>query len=123
MTLEETVAAGRRALEARDADGCAAFWDEEIVVFEPREAGPVVGREAFRKRIRSICARFERIRLEPEFEHVHEDGDLGVVWGIGWFVGTRADGSAERLRTRVLLTYRRRDGRWLEVARHISRVP
>ena len=123
MTLEETVAAARAALEARDADACAVFWDEDIVVFEPREAEPIVGREAFRDRIASICARFERIRLEPEFEHVREDGDDGVVWGIGSFAGTHADGSEERLRTRALLTYRRRDGRWLETTRHISRVP
>ena len=123
MTLAETVAAGRRALEARDPDACAAFWDEDIVVFEPREAEPVVGRDAFRARISSICSRFERIRIEPELEHVREDGDVGVSWGIGTFVGTRADGSEERLRTRALLTYRLRDGRWLEVTRHISRVP
>jgi uncharacterized protein (TIGR02246 family) len=123
VTLEETVAAGRAALEARDADACAAFWDEDIVVFEPREAEPVLGRTAFRERIASICARYERIRLETEFEHVREDGDAGVVRGIGSFVGTRADGSEERLRTRALLTFRRRDGRWLEATRHISRVP
>jgi len=123
VTLEDAIAAGRRALEARDPLACAALWDEDIVVFEPREAEPVVGRDAFRERIASICSRFDRIRLEPEFEHVREDGDVGVSWGIGTFVGTRADGSEERLRTRALLTYRLRDARWLEVTRHISKLP
>lgn len=123
MSLQATIDAGKRALEARDANACAALWDEDIVVFEPREAEPVVGRDAFRERIASICARFEQIRLDLEFEHVREEGDVGIVWSIGTFLGTRPDGSAERMRTRALITYRRRDGRWLEIARHISRVP
>lgn len=123
MSLQATIEEGKRALEARDANACAALWDENIVVFEPREAEPVVGRHAFRERIASICARFEHIRLDLEFEHVREEGDVAIVWSIGVFQGTRADGSEERLRTRALITYRRRDGRWLEIARHISRVP
>ena len=87
MSLQATIEAGKRALEARDANACAALWDENIVVFEPREAEPVVGRDAFRERIASICSRFEQIRLDLEFEHVREEGDVGIVWSIGVFRG------------------------------------
>ena len=74
-----------------------SLWDDAIVVFEPRDAEAVVGKEAFRDRIASICSRFERIRLEFDCEHVRADGDVGITWSLGTFVGTRADGSEERL--------------------------
>ena len=117
------------ALNARDIRAMEALWsrDAEPIMIHPagpHARAPVVGWEAIRRSFEEAWPRFEEFRVtvnEPVQVRVGQGGAVAVaVTPVRQKV---RGGAALDYTALATFAFERRDGRWLLVHHHASRVP
>ena len=127
--VRAAVSAYYAALNARDIRAMETLWsrDAEPIMIHPagpQARAPVVGWEAVRRSFEEAWPRFEEFKVtvdEPVQVRVGQGGAMVVVTTP---VQQKVRGG-EALDYTALATFafERRDGRWLLVHNHVSRVP
>lgn len=126
----EVLAANRAfdaAVSGRDIKVLDPLWahDGSVTIIHPSSKTPLVGWGAVRKSwAEGTLARFSELSVAMANPSVRVRGDVAVVTGIEVVQGKRA-GTGESAAFSALTTnvYEKRDGRWLMVHHHGSRVP
>ena len=116
-----------RALSERNIATLEPLWahDGTATIIHPSSKVPLAGWEAVRKSwAEGALARFSELSVSMDAPHVHVIGNTAVVVGIEIVRGKRAN-NGEGVEFSALTTnvYEKRNGRWLMVHHHGSRVP
>ena len=118
-TFEQTA----EAINKRDTNALSAFWHDQLVDFVPNSPFPTDGKEAFRQGTQTFFDNHESVALtiiNPQFRVI---GTTGLTWGHYALALKPKDGPARTEFGRYTVTYVKSDGKWLNVARHLSLVP
>ena len=115
------------ALSNRNIDDLDPLWahDSAVTIIHPSSKQPLIGWEAVRKSwAEGTLARFSELTVSMTDPSVRVNGNTAVVVGIENVRGKRADnGAAVEFVALTSNTFEKRDGRWLMVHHHASRVP
>lgn len=114
-------AAWRAAYDSRDPVRITAMYDSDAVFWgttaKTVAANPTAVAEYFKDAPKSPNA-----RVTFGEQHIRVYGDVAVNTGYYTFSNVR-DGQPVSLPARFTMVFRNRDGKWLIVAHHSSRVP
>lgn len=128
--VDDLKAANQAAIKAwnsLDLDAIMAGWHSEAVGFWATDKSPLIparNRESFLDGMKVWINEREEYHAElvnPEYRVV---GNTGVVCGI-WRYSYKLKGQPRQpVRTqRYVVTYTKQDGKWLQLAFHLSRPP
>ena len=116
-----TTAAWRAAYDSRDPARITGMYDSDAVFWgttaKTVAANPAAVAEYFKDAPKSPNA-----RVTFGEQHIRVYGDLAVNTGYYTFSNVR-DGQPVSVPARFTMVFRNRDGKWLIVAHHSSRVP
>jgi uncharacterized protein (TIGR02246 family) len=114
-------AAWRAAYDSRDPARITAMYESDAVLWgtsaKTVAANPAAVAESFKD-----AGKRPNARVVLGEQHVRVYGDVGVNTGYYTFSDVR-DGQTVSVPARFTMVFRNRDGRWLIVAHHSSRVP
>ena len=127
--VRAAVSAYYAALNARDIRAMEALWsrDAEPMMIHPtgpQARAPIVGWEAVRRGFEEAWPRFEEFRVtvnEPVQERVGPGGAVAVA--VTPERQKVRGGEALDYTALATFAFERREGRWLLVHNHVSRVP
>jgi ketosteroid isomerase-like protein len=115
------------AVSNRNIDQLDPLWahDSSVTIIHPSSKAPLVGWEAVRKSwAEGTLARFSELSVSMSEPDVRLNGNTAVAVGIEVVKGKRADsGAAVEFAALTTNIYEKRDGRWLMVHHHGSRLP
>ena len=107
------------ALRRGDVAAVERFWGEEYVFVNPR--GQRVTRAERIANVRDRRTTFDTLQPATREERVRVYGDV-AVHELLLTIGGRYSGQAHRGDYRALVVWVRRDGRWQQVASHLTAV-
>ena len=114
-------AAWRAAYDSRDPARITAMYDSDAVLWgttaKTVAANPAAIAEYFKD-----AGKRPNARVAFGEQHIRVYGDVGVNTGYYTFSDVR-DGQAVSVPARFTMVFRNRDGKWLVVGHHSSRVP
>jgi uncharacterized protein (TIGR02246 family) len=114
-------AAWRAAYDSRDPVRIAAMYESDAVLWgttaKTVAANPAAVAEYFKD-----AGKRPNARVAFGEQHIRVYGDVGVNTGYYTFSDIR-DGQTVSVPARFTMVFRNRDGKWLVVAHHSSRVP
>jgi len=109
------------AYNSRDAARIVALYDPQAVLIGTGAKGPALGTAAIAAYFRDAPSRpMSRVALGEHTARTY--GDIAIDSGLYNFFQVQ-DGKATLVPARYTLVYRKRDGKWLIVEHHSSRVP
>jgi ketosteroid isomerase-like protein len=115
------------AVSNRNIDHLDPLWanDGSVTIIHPSSKAPLVGWEAVRKSwAEGTLARFSELSVSMIDPDVRISGNTAVAVGIEIVKGKRADnGAAVEFAALTTNVYEKRDGRWLMIHHHGSRLP
>jgi ketosteroid isomerase-like protein len=76
-TFEQAIA----AINRRDLEAWAAFWDGGVMRFGPFSPFPADGADALHQEFQSFFAMHERLTLTPIHPQYRVFGNTGMAWG------------------------------------------
>ena len=114
-------AAWRAAYDSRDPARITAMYDSDAVLWgttaKTVAANPAAVAEYFKD-----AGKRPNARVVFGEQHIRVFGDVGINTGYYTFSDVR-DGQTVSVPARFTMAFRNRDGQWLIVAHHSSRVP
>ena len=121
--VKETIAAWVDAFNVRDAQRVAALYAADAVFWGTVSPTIRITPAKVFEYFESSVTRNPELRVGVEEQHVRIYGDVATNSGI--YVARNPRPGAEDLVTvaRFTFVYQRRDGRWIIVAHHSSRMP
>ena len=115
------------AVSKRSIDDLDPLWvhDGSATIIHPSSKAPLVGWDAVRKSwMEGTFARFSELSVSMSDPSIRVSGNTAVAVGIEIVRGKRADnGAMAEFMALTTNTYEKRDGRWLMVHHHGSRMP
>lgn len=115
------------AISKRNIADLDPLWahDDSVSIVHPSSKVPLIGWEAVRKSwVEGTFARFSELSASMTDPNIRVNGNTAVAVGIEIVRGKRADnGAAVEFTALTTNTYEKRDGHWLMVHHHASRVP
>jgi len=119
--IAAATAAWGDAFNSRDAARLTALYDTDAVLIGTSAKKPAVGKAAIAAYFADAAQRStNRVALGEHAVRVY--GDLAIDSGLYTFFEVRG-GAAVMTPARYTFVYRKRDGKWLIVEQHSSRVP
>jgi len=124
------VLAANQAVDAAfsklDIQAFDPLWahDEHVTAIHPSSKAVVVGWTAVRKSwAEGTLSRYKEIAVSMENPSVRVANNVAVVTGIEKVRGVRPNGDAAEFSALTTNVYEKRDGHWLMVHHHASRMP
>jgi ketosteroid isomerase-like protein len=113
-----------KAINARDAQACAAgFYDREVR-FSAEDPFPSDREKAsLPQELQRVFAMYESWTVVPVNLEYRVIGTTGLVWGYHRNIRKPKDGPMQSTLARQLSVYVKTDGKWLRAASHLSAVP
>ena len=118
-TFEQMVA----AINRRDASAYSSFWHEQIVAFPPFSPFAVDGKATLRQVAEANFAQAESVTFTPINPQCRVVGTTGIVWGHLSLALKPKDGPLRAMFNRFTFVFAKADGKWQEVAVHVSALP
>lgn len=113
----------QQAFKARDVEGVMSIYasGDALVAYDISPPLQYKGRDSYRKSYESFFAAYEGpLDLETRDVRLLVDGDLAVVNALERISGTVKGGPKSSIWVRDTSTFRRIDGKWLDVQDHVS---
>jgi len=124
------VLAANQAVDAAfsrlDIQAFDPLWahDDRVTAIHPSSKAVVVGWTAVRKSwAEGTLSRYKEIAVSMENPSVRVANNVAVVTGIEKVRGVRPNGDAAEFSALTTNVYEKRDGHWLMVHHHASRMP
>ncbi len=114
-----------RAFSSLDIKAVEAVWahDGNVTVIHPFSKTPAVGWDAVRKSWEEAISRSIEFSITMDNPHVSVGNNAAWVVGIENVRAHRKSGQTEEFSSLATNIYEKRDGRWLMVHHHGSRMP
>lgn len=123
LAANQTVSAAFSKLDIKAFDPLWAH-DESVTTIHPSSKTVVVGWEAVRKSwAEGTLSRYKEISVAMENPSISVANNVALVVGIEKVHGTRANGDVAEFSALTTNVYEKRNGHWLMIHHHASRMP
>jgi len=114
-----------RAFSNLDINAIEALWarDENVTILHPISKAPLIGWEGVRKSWEGALSRYTEISVTMNEPHVSVGPGMAWVVGVEKVQGRRPSGEIVEFAALTTNVFEKRDGRWLMVHHHGSRMP
>jgi uncharacterized protein (TIGR02246 family) len=119
--VKEALAAWVAAVESGDADSIVDLYDPRAIMISTFAQKPMLSHGAMMKYYKKVVSNPD-IKIDVEEQHPRSFGNTAVNTGLYTFHYTE-DGEPVTIPARFSFTYVLRDGKWMIVDHHSSRVP
>jgi len=123
LAANQAVSAAFSTLDIKTFDPLWAH-DNDVTIIHPVSKAVLVGWEAVRKSwAEGTLTRYKEISVSMDNPNITVTNNVALVVGIEKVRGTRVNGDAAEFSALTTNVFEKRDGRWLIVHHHASRMP
>ena len=114
-----------RAFSSLDIKSLEATWahDRNVTVIHPVSKTPLIGWDAVRKSWEEALSRWIELSVSMDEPHVGIGSNVAWVVAVERVRGRRPNGDAAEFSALTTNVYEKREGSWLMVHHHASRMP